>query len=448
MAVEQVDLGDVIRRAVDPLEIAQRVADEALAMIEPAEGVLVGLISDGRVLRYVCGAGTMAGNVGTRMALAGSLSGQAIHSGRTLVTHDAPDDPRVNEELTRAFAVRSAICVPLLHEGERLGILDVSSSQPHAFCPRDVALLSELADFIGAAIATAAAFRRVTSRLATAASTVGGAAEAFVGNVLDPGGAVIAAERAQVERVLRARSFTLVFQPIYGLDDHGLLGVEALARITAEPHAPPDVWLARAGRVGLGVELELALVEAATRHLDRLPRDAILSINAGPEVLATAEIAAVVAAADPGRVVVELTEQAAVHDYPQLSDAMLALRQQGVRLAIDDAGAGWASLMHILKLAPDFIKLDRQLTAGVDLDPVRRSLAASLALFAAETGAAIIAEGIETPAELATLRDLGIAYGQGYHLARPMSIEQLGALAGGRPPGIACDPAASLPPPA
>jgi len=97
-----------------------------------------------------------------------------------------------------------------------------------------------------------------------------------------------------------------------------------------------------------------------------------------------------------------------------------------VSLAIDDAGAGWSSLMHILRLAPDYIKLDRQLTHGIDIDPVRRSLASALASFADETGATIIAEGIETPSELTTLRRLGIRYGQGYQLARPAPLAGLG----------------------
>ena len=94
-----------------------------------------------------------------------------------------------------------------------------------------------------------------------------------------------------------------------------------------------------------------------------------------------------------------------------------------MRLAIDDAGAGFASLMHILKLAPDFIKLDRELINGIDIDPVRRALAGSLMRFAEDTGATLIAEGVETATELLALSDLGIRHAQGFYLARPMGIE-------------------------
>jgi EAL domain-containing protein (putative c-di-GMP-specific phosphodiesterase class I) len=97
----------------------------------------------------------------------------------------------------------------------------------------------------------------------------------------------------------------------------------------------------------------------------------------------------------------------------------------GVRLAIDDTGAGFASFAHILKLAPEIIKLDRELTSGIDHDPVRAALATALVSFASQLGTEIIAEGIETAAELEVLRNLGIRYGQGYFLFRPTSIDSI-----------------------
>ena len=97
----------------------------------------------------------------------------------------------------------------------------------------------------------------------------------------------------------------------------------------------------------------------------------------------------------------------------------------GVRLAIDDTGAGFASLAHILKLAPDLIKLDRELTSGIDRDPVRCAPGAALVSFASRIGAEIIAEGIETASELEVLRGLGIRYGQGFLLCRPTSANSV-----------------------
>ena len=121
----------------------------------------------------------------------------------------------------------------------------------------------------------------------------------------------------------------------------------------------------------------------------------------------------------------ELTEQVRVDDYPLLSHTLEQLRSLGVRLAIDDTGAGFASLAHILKLAPDLIKLDRELTSGIDQDPVRSALGAALVSFASSTGAEIIAEGIETAGELNVLRKLGIRYGQGFLLCRPTTIDSI-----------------------
>jgi EAL domain-containing protein (putative c-di-GMP-specific phosphodiesterase class I) len=429
-----IDLSEVIRRAIDPLEVAQRVADGVLALVAPAEGALVGLMAGDRALRYVCGAGTMTRFVGERLVLDGSMSGQAIRSGRTLVAHDTETDERVNRGATRAFGVRSSVCVPLLQGDLRLGVLNVSSHAPAAFGPRDVALLSELADFMSAAIYSALQFRRVTARLATAPPMIGSAAETFVSSVLDPLGSSEATEQARVRRLLDERAFALAFQEIFDLRDGSVFGVESLARISASPAAPPDVWIARAFRASLGPELEHALLDRALSHLDELPCGQVLSLNVSPTALASPLMAHRLLRADPHRLMLELTEQEAVDDYQALCEMLRELRGAGIRVAVDDTGAGWASLTHILKLAPDFIKLDRQLTSGIDGDPVRRSLAAALASFAAETGAQIVAEGIETATELDAVRELGINYGQGYHLGRPRPLEELRA---GAPAGAA-----------
>jgi EAL domain-containing protein (putative c-di-GMP-specific phosphodiesterase class I) len=128
---------------------------------------------------------------------------------------------------------------------------------------------------------------------------------------------------------------------------------------------------------------------------------------------------------EPTRIVLELTEQIAVANYQHLSGLLADYRKQGVQLAIDDTGSGFASLSHILKLAPDLIKLDRALTTGIDFDPVRRALAKALHSFSSDTGASIIAEGIETAAEFVALQEIGIPYGQGYYLGRPGPVERL-----------------------
>ncbi len=429
------ELDGLIRRAIDPLALMQRVADQALAMIEAADGVLVGLVIDDRSLRYACGAGYLNCFVGEALALEGSLSGLAIRSRRTLRTGDSESDPRVNRVATRAFNVRSSVCVPLGLGEQPVGVLNVSSARLEAFAEHDVQMLSGLADFISTVIGAASEFMAITARLldgrrrpAAGAAADAEAAGRFVVNVLDPEAGRTHDERARIERILEQADYSLVFQPIFDLARGQVFGLEALARFGGEGCPPPDVWFEQAHGVGLGVELEVALFEAAIARLAALPGDVLLAINAGPEALASPRITAAVKSVDPARIIIELTEHAAVEDYPQLAVRLAALRDCGVRLAIDDAGAGFASLMHILKLAPDFIKLDRELISGIDLDPVRRSLADSLKRFAADTGATLIAEGVENETELAALSELGIGHAQGFHLARPAPIEELGRL--------------------
>jgi len=152
---------------------------------------------------------------------------------------------------------------------------------------------------------------------------------------------------------------------------------------------------------------------------DELPEGLYLSVNASPATVTGGAFAEAVTGVDLSRIVLEVTEQAMVQDHDRLNFALDGLREQGLRVAVDDAGAGYAGLQQILRLRPDIIKLDMSLTRDVDRDPARASLAQALASFAARTEAIIVAEGIEREEELAVLRDLGIARGQGWLLGRP-----------------------------
>ena len=223
---------------------------------------------------------------------------------------------------------------------------------------------------------------------------------------------------SRVEQVLAGGVLAMRFQPIADLRTGAVLGAEALARFETEPRRPPDVWFAEALDVGLGLELELAAVAAALPALDALPPGSYLSVNVSPATVPEPGLVDLVSGAGD-RVVLELTEHAPVDDYGVVAEGLGGLRRLGARLAVDDAGAGFASLRHILRLEPDIIKLDLALTRGIDGDPVRRALASALVRFAAEIGAVITAEGVESAGEVRVLRDLGVAAGQGYYLARP-----------------------------
>jgi EAL domain-containing protein (putative c-di-GMP-specific phosphodiesterase class I)/FixJ family two-component response regulator len=227
------------------------------------------------------------------------------------------------------------------------------------------------------------------------------------------------ATRARVDAVLAGDGLTMVYQPIVDLVDGTVTGAEALARFTAPGSPTPDVWFLEADEVDRRIEAEVFAVGMALEGLDALPPGAFLSLNAGAETIRSGALADRLADHPGFRLVVELTEHDSIDDYPGLIDGIDALRERGIRLAVDDTGSGFSSLHHILRLSPDIIKLDRALVTGVDTDPARRSLMASMIHFANETGTMLIGEGIETEDELAVLRSLGLGQGQGYLLARP-----------------------------
>lgn len=231
----------------------------------------------------------------------------------------------------------------------------------------------------------------------------------------------------RIRKVLAGDGLTMVFQPIFELESALVVGVEALARFTIEPARTPDVWFAEAEILGMGRELELAAVPAALGNLNLIPAEWFLSLNVSPATALAPEFLGEVKGISSERVVVEMTEHAKVDDYDHLGRALGDLRSLGVRIAIDDAGAGYASLSHILRLSPDFVKLDVTLTQGIETDGNRRALARALITFASEIGLDIIAEGIETQDALDALRQLGVRFGQGYHLARPGALSELAA---------------------
>ena len=225
----------------------------------------------------------------------------------------------------------------------------------------------------------------------------------------------------RIRRVLDDDLLHTVYQPICTLAG-STVGAEALARFRGPPSRGPLRWFAEADEVGLLRELELAAVRVALTALPDLPEHVFLSINVSPGTLATAGFLRLIAGSDGARVVVEITEHARINDYDSLGEALDAVRAFGVRVAIDDAGAGFASLRHILRLEPEFIKLDRTLIDGIEADRSRQALAAGLISFAEKIDATIVAEGIERPAEVEALSDLGVRYGQGYFFARPAPL--------------------------
>ncbi|OYX09456.1 MAG: hypothetical protein B7Z08_05145 [Sphingomonadales bacterium 32-68-7] len=220
---------------------------------------------------------------------------------------------------------------------------------------------------------------------------------------------MLAQKTSLVRRALAPGALSIHLQPICALAGGQPLGFEALSRFSLEPLRKPDAWFADAAACGLGTELECAAIDAALAVYDLLPEPFTLSVNASPETVSGGAFARLVAHRALDRLTLELTEHAAVECYDALAAELAPLRARGLKLAIDDAGAGFAGLQHILRLEPDVIKLDMTLIRSIDIDPARRALAGAMQSFARQTGAVLVAEGVETREELATLARLPAA---------------------------------------
>ena len=229
------------------------------------------------------------------------------------------------------------------------------------------------------------------------------------------------AQRAAIRKVVSQSDFEVVFQPVHEAATGRVIGLEALARF---PHAPfrPDAFLAQAALLGLGIELEIAILKRVISKLPRLPEDVFVAVNMSPGAAQVAPWDQLLADGDATRIVLELTEHDAVLDYSALDQALEACRTRGVRVAIDDVGAGFSSFSHVLELSPEFVKIDQSITRHIDVDAARRRLAHAIAELAVQMGATVIAEGIESQGELDTIASVGIVAAQGFYLSRPRPL--------------------------
>lgn len=228
---------------------------------------------------------------------------------------------------------------------------------------------------------------------------------------------------ARIERLIDGDGLDIALQPIVDLDSRHVVGAEALARFTDEQgeRLPTEETFLDAHVLGLGVDLELSVIDLALRSQARLPEGLYLALNVSPALLARPELERIVQRGEHGSrpLVVELTEHQAVEDYGQLDGALERLRAHGVRVAVDDVGSGFASFRHVTRVKPEILKLDRSLVCGIDEDPVRQSLASAIVAFARDVDAIVVSEGIESGDELSCLMDLAVGCGQGFYLGRP-----------------------------
>ena len=313
---------------------------------------------------------------------------------------DAGEEPGVADlAATRELPVGAHLSVPLTRmTGEVLGTLCCFSYEPdHTLRERDLRLMRMFAELVSAHMETLLQH------------------EDRVGRV-----------RARVREVIEQGGPAIAVQPIVALERLEAVGYEALSRFPAGPDVDgfadawdPARWFHEAQRAGMSAELETAAVTNALAVLGYLPDAAFLSVNLSGATLCHPSTADLLLGANPPRLIVELTEHVPISNYLSLAGPLARLRDAGVRLAVDDAGSGYAGLEHILRLRPDIVKLDRFLITGVTKHPGRRALVTAMTGFAREMGVELVAEGIETAQDVETLLELGVRLGQGFHLGRP-----------------------------
>ncbi len=236
-----------------------------------------------------------------------------------------------------------------------------------------------------------------------------------------------------LREIIEQRKLNALFQPIIDLKSSEFLGFEGLIRGPSDSplHSPINLFGA-ATREGLSLEIEMlsrqTVLEAFA--MQNLPGN--LFLNVSPQTLAdpsfkngqTLEFMRGLNI-DPARVVIEITENQPTYDFEEMRSALLLYRTMGFKIAIDDLGEGFSSLRLWSELRPEFIKIDMHFVQGVDHDPIKLQFLKSIQSIAESCGTHVIAEGVETEAELRVVRDIGIALGQGYFIARPNPTPQL-----------------------
>jgi diguanylate cyclase (GGDEF)-like protein len=225
-------------------------------------------------------------------------------------------------------------------------------------------------------------------------------------------------QRAEIDELLgQSQPITPVFQPLVDLNSGRTIGYEALSRFNTEIKRSPDAWFNQAQACGRGLQLEIAAIRAALAAPHR-PPGTYLSLNFSPSAIASSKIMGILPQ-DLSSVVIEVTEHELAAEDGALEEGIERLRARGARIAVDDAGSGYAGLKQLMRVQPDVIKLDRSLVEGIHNDGAKTALVEFFVMFARRVGAGILTEGIETVDELRTLVNLGVNYGQGFLLGRP-----------------------------
>jgi EAL domain-containing protein (putative c-di-GMP-specific phosphodiesterase class I) len=373
-------------------EAVERILDFARRHLEMDVAWMSEFVGGRQVFQRVsAGPDQVAPKAGTSTTLVGSYCARVLDGRLRSLIPNARRDPVSRDLLiTEELNIGAYIGAPIYRSAGQLhGMLCCISHTPRTdLGEREAAIMGLMAQMLG----------DLTER-----------SSLFGGSARD--------RRERIVAAIAGHGRHLALQPIVDIRRGVAVAVEALSRFDSPP--APDGWFADAVSVKLGVDLELACAQSALDVFGRADLPDLISVNLSPEALLSPECAPLLEQVDRSRLIIEITEHAPVDNYAGLTKALAPHREAGALVAIDDAGAGYASFRHILRLTPSFIKVDIALIRDIDKDPVRQALITALSSVADTAGARLIAEGIETEAELDTLLQLGVTLAQGYLLCRP-----------------------------
>lgn len=405
------ELADLIGGAVDASSgtlhpVLQRLLSAARSHLDMEIAFISEFEGGDRVIRQVDGVpDALPIDVGHRDPVNETYCKKVVDGDLPEIIHDAQASEEAGKiAATRALGIGAHVSVPIrLEDGSVYGTFCTFDRRPNASLnERDRALMRVLADLTGSLLQKDMD-RRHDRTL----------------------------QRQRIEDVLQADGMSSVWQPIVDIESRCIVGLEGLARFPGDHGRTPADWFADATAAGLSDRLESRAIENALSILQSLPAGMYISCNLSANAFAGRGVTETLGRMPLDRIVLELTEHDIVEDYDMLAHELAPLRKRGLRLAVDDAGAGYASFRHILRLRPEFIKMDMSLVRDIDKDVARRSLASAFERFGHDTGSVVIAEGVETQQELQALEELGIGKAQGYFLYKPQARDAVtGVIAG------------------
>lgn len=403
----------------------ERLVGALRAFIPYTVGAAIGFCTAPTGLMITAAAGELSPVAGRVVSLEPETQANWADVKAPMAIDDLTTDPWVSD-LPRALAatleLRSALVIPLVAQNLTIGALVLASTAPRTYRTAAIEHITSISAAIIPLVLGSERLGHLLSSLLRAESA---------GSVTPVLSNAPAHDLHFGPWFLEPRALSAVFQPIVRLLDRRVVGFEGLSRFSGAPGQAADLF--GGARASLwGHRMELRALEAVLLAARKIPDHFILSVNLSP-LVALHPAARELLLAQSRALVVELTEYHAT--TPAMDVELHGLRGSGIQLAVDDAGSGYSTLTRILRLRPEVIKLDRELVADLEADPVRQTFVTAFVRVAGQTGATLIAEGVETESQSQILAQLGVEYAQGYAFGHPAAVDDLfpDSPGGGRP---------------